>query len=232
MSRLLYRLSYTATVRTCPDAASRVRARAPLRNRTVDLLLTMETLCRLSYWGQRSASVHGVTGTAKSATTRPGAAREAGGGHPPNAALRHPDDQPGPLLPGGPRPVPRPRHSRRSRGAGSAALQPDEHAVREGVIAVQMRARAQVQQRDPLGDDAESWRAPRTSWTDSIPAANPASLAFSCRTRRSPTPWRTGPAWRPCAPWHPQVALLGVRRLIIRRRRPAARAAGCAAPGA
>ncbi len=25
--------------------------RAPIRNRTVDLLLTMETLCRLSYWG-------------------------------------------------------------------------------------------------------------------------------------------------------------------------------------
>ena len=55
MSRLLYRLSYPAlpdparskpTVRlhTGPD-------RAPMRNRTADLLLTMETLCRLSYQG-------------------------------------------------------------------------------------------------------------------------------------------------------------------------------------
>src|SRR3954451_20738689 len=41
MSRLLYRLSY-------PASAS---ARAPMRNRTADLLLTMETLYRLSYRG-------------------------------------------------------------------------------------------------------------------------------------------------------------------------------------
>jgi hypothetical protein len=37
--------------------------RAPIRNRTVDLLLTMETLCRLSYWGRArrasGARLHG-----------------------------------------------------------------------------------------------------------------------------------------------------------------------------
>src|SRR6059058_3884497 len=46
MSRLLFRLSYTASGATPPTLD-----RAPIRNRTVDLLLTMETLCRLSYWG-------------------------------------------------------------------------------------------------------------------------------------------------------------------------------------
>src|SRR3954447_22602523 len=52
MSRLLYRLSYSAAL---PGAARRTgratRQRAPIGNRTLDLLLTMETLCRLSYWG-------------------------------------------------------------------------------------------------------------------------------------------------------------------------------------
>src|SRR5262249_6603123 len=47
MSRLLFRLSYTASAGACPPAPDR----APIRNRTVDLLLTMETLYRLSYWG-------------------------------------------------------------------------------------------------------------------------------------------------------------------------------------
>jgi hypothetical protein len=50
MSRLLFRLSYTA-FKGCTALAGRALPRAPIRNRTVDLLLTMETLCRLSYWG-------------------------------------------------------------------------------------------------------------------------------------------------------------------------------------
>src|SRR3954453_14937125 len=56
MSRLLYRLSYPAS--TPPDGPATASpgyrttaVRAPIRNRTVDLLLTMEMLCRLSYWG-------------------------------------------------------------------------------------------------------------------------------------------------------------------------------------
>jgi hypothetical protein len=48
MSRLLYQLSYTAAAGSTPWARGVYRFRAPLRNRTVDLLLTMETLCRLS----------------------------------------------------------------------------------------------------------------------------------------------------------------------------------------
>jgi hypothetical protein len=32
--------------------------RAPIRNRTVDLLLTMETLYRLSYWGVLAPASH------------------------------------------------------------------------------------------------------------------------------------------------------------------------------
>src|ERR1044071_9911087 len=54
MSRLLYRLSYTALTCLCRGARNRTPRpvhRAPIRNRTVDLLLTMETLYRLSYWG-------------------------------------------------------------------------------------------------------------------------------------------------------------------------------------
>ncbi len=50
MSRLLFRLSYTA-FKGYTSFARRPLPRAPIRNRTVDLLLTMETLCRLSYWG-------------------------------------------------------------------------------------------------------------------------------------------------------------------------------------
>src|SRR2546421_12474172 len=80
MSRLLYRLS-SAAIQQPPgvrglapgrgsgglapsviasDAGPRfswtdvARLRAPIRNRTVDLLLTMETLYRLSYWGGAS----------------------------------------------------------------------------------------------------------------------------------------------------------------------------------
>src|SRR4051794_23853180 len=67
MSRLLYRLSYPAVVGYrgdrsdqrptwggCSAGARRHRKpcdRAPMRNRTADLLLTMETLCLLSYRG-------------------------------------------------------------------------------------------------------------------------------------------------------------------------------------
>ena len=66
MSRLLYRLSYPAVV-SLPASRSGngpeeplippMRGgtgdgvRAPMRNRTADLLLTMETLCLLSYRG-------------------------------------------------------------------------------------------------------------------------------------------------------------------------------------
>ena len=52
MSRLLYRLSYTAVTGGPARVGEEPFTRAPIRNRTVDLLLTMETLCRLSYWGQ------------------------------------------------------------------------------------------------------------------------------------------------------------------------------------
>jgi hypothetical protein len=66
MSRLLYRLSYPAAVsatsflvgqrsgQTAYSADARCTGdgvRAPMRNRTADLLLTMETLCLLSYRG-------------------------------------------------------------------------------------------------------------------------------------------------------------------------------------
>jgi hypothetical protein len=44
MSRLLYHLSY-------PALSGLSASRAPKRNRTVDLFLTMETLYRLSYGG-------------------------------------------------------------------------------------------------------------------------------------------------------------------------------------
>ena len=56
MSRLLY---LTELPRL--EAARLVQPfRAPLRNRTVDLLLTMETLCRLSYVGQMPISAAAV----------------------------------------------------------------------------------------------------------------------------------------------------------------------------
>src|SRR3954454_6231126 len=59
MSRLLYRLSYAAeTNRPPPETAGTRSIRAPIRNRTVDLLLTMETLYRLSYWGRRRTRIH------------------------------------------------------------------------------------------------------------------------------------------------------------------------------
>ena len=48
MSRLLYRLSYPALA---TDQYLIGTARAPMQNRTADLLLTMETLYRLSYRG-------------------------------------------------------------------------------------------------------------------------------------------------------------------------------------
>jgi hypothetical protein len=67
MSRLLYRLSYPAVVSALPvsrpgNGLERPHippmrggtgdgVRAPMRNRTADLLLTMETLCLLSYRG-------------------------------------------------------------------------------------------------------------------------------------------------------------------------------------
>ena len=40
--------------------SSQGRNRAPMRNRTADLLLTMETLCLLSYRGQRRTNIHEV----------------------------------------------------------------------------------------------------------------------------------------------------------------------------
>ena len=58
MSRLLYRLSYPAVPFGVPNRAMMggysidPKRRAPMRNRTADLLLTMETLCLLSYRGQ------------------------------------------------------------------------------------------------------------------------------------------------------------------------------------
>ena len=59
MSRLLYRLSYPAVEKNPvgfssmggPRAFNSGLIRAPMRNRTADLLLTMETLYRLSYRG-------------------------------------------------------------------------------------------------------------------------------------------------------------------------------------
>src|SRR3954469_20770533 len=60
MSRLLCQLSYTAA--KAPSPPGRCLFRAPIRNRTVDLLLTMETLCRLSYWGTRGTRIHGLGG--------------------------------------------------------------------------------------------------------------------------------------------------------------------------
>ena len=61
MSRLLFRLSYTAwsglACLPAHPADHPTLNRAPIRNRTVDLLLTMETLCRLSYWGDGTAAV-------------------------------------------------------------------------------------------------------------------------------------------------------------------------------
>src|SRR4029453_9239706 len=75
MSRLLYRLSYPAavphrrrtgrsthpngcripSVRGCTEGADR----APMRNRTADLLLTMETLCLLTYRGRMGGRQRG-----------------------------------------------------------------------------------------------------------------------------------------------------------------------------
>jgi hypothetical protein len=52
MSRLLYRLSYSAPAGDLDGATGG----APIGNRTLDLLLTMETLCRLSYRGRLPAS--------------------------------------------------------------------------------------------------------------------------------------------------------------------------------
>jgi hypothetical protein len=59
MSRLLYQLSYTATTIGLPAEAGIPLIRAPMRNRTADLLLTMETLYRLSYRGWPRKTLHG-----------------------------------------------------------------------------------------------------------------------------------------------------------------------------
>src|SRR5262245_4427066 len=78
MSRLLYRLSYTALTCLCRGAQNRTPRpahRAPIRNRTVDLLLTMETLYRLSYWGgSRTQEVP----RSREKPTRPSGADEIG----------------------------------------------------------------------------------------------------------------------------------------------------------
>ena len=91
MSRLLYRLSYPA-MGLLPACWSVNRARsggippvrggtgdevrAPMRNRTADLLLTMETLYRLSYWGlaalrQRAKAYPEFEGTQNPSITVP-----------------------------------------------------------------------------------------------------------------------------------------------------------------
>src|SRR3954470_18424828 len=65
MSRLLCQLSYSALT---VARAGRAPPGAPIGNRTLDLLLTMETLCRLSYRGAAGAdpgsgsTVHGAGG--------------------------------------------------------------------------------------------------------------------------------------------------------------------------
>src|SRR3954453_12754907 len=56
MSRLLCQLSYSALT---VARAGRAPPGAPIGNRTLDLLLTMETLCRLSYWGVATREARG-----------------------------------------------------------------------------------------------------------------------------------------------------------------------------
>ena len=80
MSRLLYRLSYPAVPFGVPNRAMMggysidPKRRAPMRNRTADLLLTMETLYRLSYRGQPS---HNDTGPRAGAQNHSGRRPEA-----------------------------------------------------------------------------------------------------------------------------------------------------------
>ena len=75
MSRLLYQLSYTATTIEFPAEAGNPLIRAPMRNRTADLLLTMETLYRLSYRGERGRQYLVTAPNTKSRRARPRAAR-------------------------------------------------------------------------------------------------------------------------------------------------------------
>ena len=49
----------------------RALIRAPIRNRTVDLLLTMETLCRLSYWGRKPGKTTGAVTGRRNRPVRP-----------------------------------------------------------------------------------------------------------------------------------------------------------------
>ena len=66
MSRLLYRLSYPALVMRLgvePAVWAQTQHRAPMQNRTADLLLTMETLYRLSYRGQSTFKATKPTST-------------------------------------------------------------------------------------------------------------------------------------------------------------------------
>src|SRR5664280_2504377 len=51
MSRLLCQAELLRHDRVCPPDQWAAPVRAPIGNRTLDLLLTMETLYRLSYWG-------------------------------------------------------------------------------------------------------------------------------------------------------------------------------------
>ena len=94
MSRLLYRLSYPAVGRYRRHAdrtthvyacgipsvrgSTEVSDRAPMRNRTADLLLTMETLCRLSYRGRLDPTLQVPPTHQDTHCAEPGANSEAG----------------------------------------------------------------------------------------------------------------------------------------------------------
>src|SRR3954451_16260817 len=85
--RLLYPPELPRRVRAPASAADDDTLRAPIRNRTVDLLLTMETLCRLSYWGSAdertrcrapSGNRRGPNGSARASGRRPRTSRAPG----------------------------------------------------------------------------------------------------------------------------------------------------------
>lgn len=67
MSRLLYHLSYPAAWMEPAPGLTRghFHFRALMRNRTADLLLTMETLCLLSYEGKPKRNLTGHSATAQ-----------------------------------------------------------------------------------------------------------------------------------------------------------------------
>src|SRR3954452_8349969 len=108
MSRLLCQLSYSALT---VARAGRAPPGAPIGNRTLDLLLTMETLCRLSYRGAARAdpgsgsTVHGAGG--RTPNRRPAGAWRLEGRRRPSRPTAHaraprPVDRAGrPAWPGG-----------------------------------------------------------------------------------------------------------------------------------